>query len=619
MINEYSENKEEVSVARDRLAKLERTLASLNLKPKFRKIKIASKPQNGVLSPDGKKLAFTSEECVWVVPLHGNVSTDIAGEPVRLASVSGAWNFANVLAWSGDGQWIAVNGGGDGSDDVYIISVAGGEPRKIRLPARGGGSFTYRLSLSPDGTNLAFSALKLEDQPNYGDLITGMITRFVYVIRTSGGEPRQISSGPGTFPSFSPDGKLIAYVTYHYNEKAKPKMDGQGLFESDLWIVNSSGGLPIKLASADIALSGFIWSPDGKFLAANGMIGINEIWIYQLLSDTTTAGEPTKITSLPGYCMGMLAGWTPKNELGVFIRTPYQSAVYTVPSSGGKAVQVTSDGVVYYPRWSPDGKRIYLRWVFENEDNPAQLVYVPESGGTISRMPWSNSGIGSTRVPGGGWNISPDGRKLVLIARGVETNDSLNFMDLRVFALDDGFSKRLTNDESHETYPCWSPDGKWIAFVEWKETSADKGYDAIYRIPTEGGDAMLIASANDSVGPGAIAFSPDGKLIAFFSEGSIKTIPAEGGKSEVLVPNVVSDRHSQLAWSPDGSKIAHNAEGKIWITTLATGEMAELRTGLPENFYAIEFGWSPDGEKITFMTTSGDEPEFYLISNFLNF
>ena len=149
------------------------------------------------------------------------------------------------------------------------------------------------------------------------------------------------------------------------------------------------------------------------------------------------------------------------------------------------------------------------------------------------------------------------------------------------------------------------------------KTSADKGFDAIYRIPSEGGNPIQVTSANDSVGVGAITFSLDGKRIAFFSQNMIKTIPVEGGKSEMLIAKTQSDRWSQLAWSHDGSKIAYNAEGKIWITTLATGEKTDLKTGLPENFYASEFDWSPDGQKITFMTTSGDEPEFWLISNFL--
>ena len=121
VINDYSENKNEVSMARARLASLERTLADLKQKPTFRKIEIASKPQNGVMSHDGKKLAFTADDGVWVVPLQSNLGNDIAGEPVRIADVPGASNFHNVLAWSADGQWIAVNGKYNKEDFVYII------------------------------------------------------------------------------------------------------------------------------------------------------------------------------------------------------------------------------------------------------------------------------------------------------------------------------------------------------------------------------------------------------------------------------------------------------------------------------------------------------------------
>jgi Tol biopolymer transport system component len=611
LINDYSENKDEASMARVRLASLERALADLRHKPNFHKIEIASKPQNGVMSHDGKKLAFTADHGVWVVPLQSNLGNDIAGEPVRIADVPGASNFNNVLAWSSDGQWIAVNGGGDEADDVYIIPAAGGEPRKIRMPARDAGNSNFRLSLSPDGEKLAFSAL----EPGLSSQNAKYDELHIFIIPSRGGVPRQISSGLGMSPSFSPDGKLIAYVT-PYEKKEPPKSVQGTRYDSDLWVVNSSGNPPIKLAVADGRLEGPVWSPDGRFIAATGRtdVGGKEIWIYPLSSDASSAGEPT-IIALPGYSMGMLTGWTPENELGVFIRSEYRSAVYTVPSSGGRAVQVTPEGIVYYPRWSPDGKRIFLRWVKQDEDPPVQVVYVPAMGGNVTKIPWPETAL-MTRVPGGGHNISPDGLKMV-VSGAEKPYNSEKFMDLRVIPLDDGLPLRLTNDESHEKYPCWSPDSKWIAFVEWQKISEDKGFDAIYRIPAEGGKPIQVTSAKDSVSVGAITFTPDGKRIAFFSQDMIKTIPVDGGESEVLIKDAKSDYWSQLTWSSDGSKIAYNIEGKIWITTLATGEKTYLKTGLPENFSVSEFDWSPDGEKITFMTDSGDEPEFWLISDFL--
>jgi Tol biopolymer transport system component len=479
------------------------------------------------------------------------------------------------------------------------------------MPPRVVGNSNFRLSLSPDGEKLAFAAL----EPGLSTQNAKYDEAHIFIIPSEGGEPRQISPGLGISPSFSPDGKLIAYVT-HYEKKEPPKNIQGTRYDSDLWVVNSSGSTPIKLAVADGGLGGPVWSPDGRFIAATGRtdVGGKEIWIYLLSPDASSAGKPA-IIKLPGYSIGHLSGWTPENELGVFIRSEYRSAVYTVPSSGGRAVQVTPEGIVYYPRWSPDGKRIFLRWVKEDEDPPIQIVYVPAAGGNITKILWPETEL-MTRVPGGGHNISPDGRKMVVSAAQKPYN-SESYVDLRIIPLDAERPVRLTNDEEHEKYPCWSPDGKWIGFVKWQKISEDKGFDAIYRIPAEGGKPIQITSVSDSVSVGAIAFTHDGKRIAFFSQSTIKTIPVEGGESEVLINKVKSDYWSQLGWSPDGLKIAFNSEGKIWITTLATGEKTDLKTGLPEDFNVNEFDWSPDGQKITFMTISGDEPEFWLISNFL--
>jgi Tol biopolymer transport system component len=611
VIADYPEHTDEVAVARDRLNSLERELAELNRQPTFRKIEIASEPQNGVLSPDGEKLAFTSEDGVWVVPVQGNVDADIAGEPVRIADVPGAWNFFNVLAWSADGEWIVVNGEEADEEAAYMVPASGGEPRMIRLPARGVGYFSSRLSLSPDGQSLAFSAQELGEPAEDA----GLLTLHIYLIPTSGGEPRQISSGPGTYPAFSPDGELIAYVTYH--KKDEPPENIQSTrYDSDLWVVRPSGGQPIKLASADGLLAGPVWSPDGRFIAAQGRVDVGgkEIWVYPLSPDASNAGEPSKV-ALPGMSLGMLAGWTPEGELGVFLRSPYRNAVYTVPSSGGKAVQVAPDGVFYYPRWSPDGERIFLRLVRPNEVPPVKVVHVPADGGDVTEVPWPGKPL-MTQVPGGGHNISPDGQKLIVSGKE-EPYDGGNYMDLWVIPLDDSPAKRLTFDESHESYACWSPDGRSVAFLDWHEKPEGGGFGAIYVIPAEGGDPRQVTSEADSGDFGGITFSPEGERIAYFSGGSIMTMPVEGGEPEVLVAEVQHGRHSHLAYSPDGSKIAHNAGGKIWITTLATGETTELRTGLPEDFHLSEFGWSPDGEKIVFMMTTGDEPEFWLISDFL--
>ncbi len=616
VIDDFPEQRAEVATAQQRLASLAQELAELRRQPTFTKIEIASKPRNGVLSPDGAKLAFVSEGGVWVVPLEGNVGPNIAGEPVRIADVPDAWDIGNLLSWSADGEWIAVNSWGDDKVSVYIIPATGGEPRAVDMPAHGGGGGTWglRLGLSPDGQRLAFTAAK----PGSPEPVTN-----VSLISTAGGDSEQLSSGRASMPAFSADGAFVAYVGYRERDDWQEDTGGPP-YAGDLWVVPSEGGAPANLAKVRGRLRGPVWSPDGRFIAAHLQPGNDadsrEVWVFPLSPDRSTAGQPTKI-GLPRSSWNIVAGWTPDDELGVFIQSEEHNAVYTVPASGGKAVQITQgEGWPYYPRWSPDGERIYFRgW---NEETPKiTIVYVPAAGGDPVEVPVQPERWIMSRVPGGGLNVSPDGERLV-IAGSQEPQDLAEGGGIWTIPVDGGRPTRLTSGGPVEAYPCWSPDGRSVAFTDWHALSEDEGFRAIHVVPAEGGEIRQVTAEEDSVdggpiGGGAIAFTPDGEDIAYFSSGTIKSIPVEGGQPEVLVAEVNSSSHSQLAFSPDGSKIAHSSGGKIWITPLATGVPEELRTGLPVNARLSEFGWSPDGSKIAFMASMGGEPEFFLISDFL--
>jgi Tol biopolymer transport system component len=615
VVDNYPEQQEIVKAAKDKITEISKRIKDADRRPTFRKIEIASKPQNGVLSPDGDRLAFISDGAVWVVPLHGKVDPDIAGEPVRLAEVPGVWDNASLSAWSRNGEWIAVNGKAEGEDAVYVIPAAGGEPRVVLMPPRGGHAYGYRLSLSPDGQTLAFSAL----QPGEGnDDIPNATQRHIYTIPTKGGQPHRVSSRGAGKPAFSPDGKFIAYVGYRKREEWLENHEGAP-YDGDLWVVPSTGGTPIRLARVAGRLRGPVWSRDGRYIASHVETEYNnsskEIWVYPVSADASSAGEPVKIP-LKRMRISMLPGWTPDGELGVFRQTDEHWVLYTVSASGGNAGQLTPSSVrALYPRWSPDGERVYLR-VYYPETRKRMIASVPSAGGVPSAIPLYSERPLDVKLPGAGLQVSPDGKRIVFSAyqRPYEPNEGV---DLWTFSPNGGTPTRLTSDRSFENHPCWSPDGQRIAFVDWQAKPDGEGFNAIYVIAAEGGEPKRISSESVKVGGGGIAFSPDGKRIAFFSEGAIKTIPVDGGEPDILVPDVQSERHSQLAYSPDGSRIAYNAAGKIWITPLDGGKPEELCTGLPADAELGGFDWSPDGERIVFLGTIGGEPEFWLVSDFL--
>jgi hypothetical protein len=96
-----------------------------------------------------------------------------------------------------------------------------------------------------------------------------------------------------------------------------------------------------------------------------------------------------------------------------------------------------------------------------------------------------------------------------------------------------------------EMMPAWSPDGRWIAFVSWK----DGELGGVWKIPVTGGRALRLTSeAGEYLFP---TWSPDGEKIAVAS-GSLETLrgdslnanrywylselPAAGGKPVVKAP-----------------------------------------------------------------------------------
>jgi Tol biopolymer transport system component len=123
---------------------------------------------------------------------------------------------------------------------------------------------------------------------------------------------------------------------------------------------------------------------------------------------------------------------------------------------------------------------------------------------------------------------------------------------------------------------------------------------------------------------GSIAWSPDGKLLAYLSidnqwspEGNmVRVIPAEGGQSRAVTKLQRGfEVNVELAWSPDSRRIALN-DGTIKIISLDDGQVVDVDPGVKTTrLYHLD--WSRDGEKLVFAGQQGGGPEFWLIGDFL--
>lgn len=613
IVNNFGDQPEIVRTAKERLSKLLAAEKELNvtLTPKFTKIRTPFNiPQwsGSRLSPDGKTLAFGSGKAIWTVPMPGRVDPDLAGEPKKLKG--GEDVLGDGLSWSGDGHWIAfsrsyVRGGGTrinfDPEGAYIdiIPSSGGEPKRIPVPqwVATKGDTQRRLSLSHDGKMVAFDA-------------GGQI----YVASVETGDIKQITKDGGISPCFSPDGTKIAYLTpgtYQDNPPARLH---------EVWVISFNGEDPVKVSgdlNENVSMKGPTWSPDGKMIAF-GRVETKpnvraEVCIVTISNQGSPVASPIQI-KLPLFSTDFVTGWTPDNKIGLLLETPYHEYVYTVSVLGGKATQVSPlHGGANHPRWSPDGKQIYFRW------KKGGLGSVPGDGGDVS----VHAGLDRvqnetgffTIYPGTGNSVSPDGQ-LIVFSGGTTTTG----MNICTIPVKGGEPKQITNEGS-SAYPCWSPDGKWIAYLAQEIIGEGKRIATIFKIPREGGEVQKISTASDNVTVAGIDWSPDGKWIAYFSKkentlsGNLNLIPTDGGEFREIcrVQHIIP--HNEISWSPDGHQIAFSSKGKIWIVSANGGEPVEVKTDVDARAGMLD--WSPDGKKIAFSGEIGMNVEFWFMEDFL--
>ncbi|HUU36932.1 MAG TPA: tetratricopeptide repeat protein [Candidatus Desulfaltia sp.] len=603
VIEDYPQQLEEVKAAKERIARLARASAETPGKPQFRKIQIPANPGNGVLSPDGKRLAFATEGTIWVVPIPGNVDPNIAGTPVRLTEPVGANNVENSLAWSGDGKWIAFNTSWSDSladpNSIFIVSSTGGPVKKMPIQPEGDPS-QRRLSLSPDGKTLIF---------RHG--------RGIYTLSVDTGEGKVLTEAKWGDPAFSPDGARLAFVNY-------VRTGTEDKFS--VWVADLGGNAPVKISEMSGFMRGPTWSPDGSMIAfihdpSTRQVNDRKVCIIPV-GDPAAASNNPLVIELPLEPDAVPAGWTSQNSIGVMLRNPPFAAIYTVPSSGGRATQVSPAGqTVTHPRWSPDGRRIFYRGL--------GIFSIPWDGGAVATvLAHANRGELYEATSGGGNNVSPDGKKLVFSGaiNIPKRGDPPSHIEVNIYTIpvEGGQPAQITafpwdpkNPWAGQArFPCWSPDGKTIAFIRDHTNEKDNHVIDIFTVSSSGGAPQQITSESDRVAWAGIDWSPDGRHIAYFSQDkTVSLFPMEGGASKTLIKVEDIGGHSELSWSPDGKEIAFSDMGKIYTVLVEGGQPVEVKTGLEAE--ASNLAWSPDGKTIAFAATKSEPAELYLMEDFL--
>lgn len=232
--------------------------------------------------------------------------------------------------------------------------------------------------------------------------------------------------------------------------------------------------------------------------------------------------------------------------------------------------------------------------------------------------------------------LSPDGSQIAFAAQQSDAGKNATSSAIwLVNARGVKGERQLTNLENtaHDTQPCWSPDGKTLAFL-----SDRSGSPQIHLLSMNGGEARQISRLSQGVFE--YNWRPDGTALLAHSPWKPEDDQQQPDTSAIAVVYTRLDeqwdglgfkqgRHQQLwllplegeaarltsepvdilssCWSPDGREIAFcanrqpdpdlSASAALWVLNATSGQMRRLS---PETGLAQMPAWSPDGHTIAY-------------------
>ena len=474
-------------------------------------------------SPDGKFIAYASarggNSAVWLKQVG-------SGEPF---TNQGDLRNATSPIWSPDGLQIAFLSQRDRKSGIWTMAAFGGSPTLIKTLE----AFSRELvGWSRDG-KIYFVML--------GNLYSLDVATQAVSLTT---KPDSATPQDRNF-ALSPDEERVAYTDYR---------DGQ----SDIWIVPTRGGPPVRATNDKAEDSNPVWTPDSqRIVYSSQRNGIGQIF-----------------------------------QVGLDRHPPVQ---LTVNDSNSNVLDISPDGTKIL--YSTDRDESDLWSV--NLDHPKELQLTSESG--IELWP----------------DIAPDGETVAFQTTHTTTNDVLNCLILAKSLKFDAAPTQLAPDGFA---PLWSPDGRQVAFLRSSNGTYDlwavhsTGGDA--KPLTTGG--LTFAGYTwlpcNRLQTQDFQWSPDsGRLIYCANTSGVANVWQIGidgsGPTKLSDNSDATMRVFNPTWSPDGQRVAWLARSTVqkqssWsIWVLAEGQQKQL---FQSDSVLGLVGWSQSGQELIVKSVPGE-------------
>ena len=449
--------------------------------------------RENVISPQGNKIAFCYKGDVYVVNALG-------GKAQQLTTNA---SYETSPVWSPDGKQIAFATDRNGNFDVYIVSAEGGVPQRVTTNS----ASELPLAFSPDGKEVYFTA-QIQKAAENVQFAAGWITE-LYKVSTEGGRPEQVVAVPVASMSFDKDGKSFLY----YDRKGSE---------------NS-------------------WRKHHTSSVARDVVYYNAKKKTHTMM-TTNVGEDRDPRYLPGYQEVVFLSERNGGSFNVY-KAPANnleqvSPVTSFTTHPVRFLSVANNGLlcygymgeIYTQRIGGEPQKVNIEIV--NDQDQEQLVKQDFKGA-------------------GSFALSSDGKLIAFVSRG----------EVFVTGVDEyATTKQITHTPQAERSPSFSKDGRTLVYASERD-----GYWNLYQATIARKEDFNFAYAtlidekplfgNDGIERSLPCYSPDGKEIAFVENRNILKVYNTETKQVRQITDgrqhyETNERGMDYEWSPDGKWFA---------------------------------------------------------------
>lgn len=511
---------------------------------------------------------------------------------------------------------------------LYLLGRAPApiEPMRLQLlyPENLSPGTMGTFALSPDGRNLAFSAVDDEGQRLW---LRGLNSLESHPLRGTEG-----SSLPPFF--WSPDSRSIAF-------------DAGGKLKR----IDISGSPPQVLCNLSGSAIGGAWNREGVIIFGdyNATEGIVKV--------PATSGDPSPVTRPdPEHqeTRHYLPSFLPDGRHFIYFcesKVPEKTGVYVgsldakPEEQESKQLMITSSAAMYVPGAEStvgyllfmhdqtlmarpfDEKKLdltgepisiddqvgnYLQYGFFSASETGVLIY--RSGTSqISQPTWfdrQGNSLGTAGEAGIYYRlaISADGKHIA--SSWIDPEQLYGLPDVYVHNLTRDTDIRLTFGQSNNTRPIWSPDGSKIIFTSDREGA----FNLYQKSVSEIGEEELLFESSDNKYP--TSWSRDGRFVLYTtidknSNSDLRVLSLENGSREISLLQTQSDE-GDGHFSPNMRWVAYVSDrsgiNEVYVQGfLHDGGNASLAEGIRQISQGGGLGprWKNDGRELYYRTPEG--------------